>query len=226
MIRQVGLNFHGIGTPARALEPGEAPYWVSETLFTAILDRVAQSPDPGRYVITFDDGNLSDYTIALPALAEHGLTARFFVLTGRLGTAGSIDEDHLHGMRAAGMEIGSHGIGHVPWSDIDDDALAEEITRSKTTLEEICGAAVVEAGIPFGRYDARVLRALRRAGYVAAWSSDGGTMKPGAFLRARTSLRANMSQTEIDRVLTGHLPPARRLRRALGMAKRRTLPLL
>lgn len=226
MTRQIGLNFHGIGTPARALEPGEAPYWVSEAQFTAILDRVTQSPEPGRYVITFDDGNLSDYTIALPALTARGLTARFFMLTGRLGTEGSLTAAQLRDMRAAGMEIGSHGIGHVPWTSLDDAALAEEVTHSKAVLEEVCGAVVVEAGIPFGRYDARVLRALRRAGYAIAWSSDAGMLNATAFLRARTSLRGDMTDAEIARVLTGYLAPARRLRRALGMAKRRYLPLV
>lgn len=226
MTQRIGLNFHGIGTPGRVLEDGEAPYWVGESLFSEILDRVAQSPDPARYVITFDDSNLSDHAIALPALLARGLTARFFVLSGRLGTAGALDADQLRAMQAAGMGLGSHGVAHVPWTGLDAAALAEEITRSKAVLEEICGHPVVEAGIPFGRYDARVLRALRHAGYTTAWSSDGGTLNSTAFLRARTSLRGDMARAEIDAILAGRLTPIRRLRRALGMAKRRYLPLV
>jgi len=226
MTHRIGLNFHGIGTPARALEPGEAPYWVSEAQFGAVLDRVAQSPDPARYVITFDDGNLSDYTIALPALLERGLPARFFVLTGRLGTKGSLDGDQLCALRAAGMVLGSHGIAHVPWPELDDGALTEELIQSRAMLEEICGEPVTEAGIPFGRYDARVLRALRHAGYTTAWSSDCGTTNTEVFLRPRTSLRGDMTDSEIDAALAGQLSLMRRLRRALGMGKRRLLPLV
>ncbi len=222
---KIGLNFHGIGTPERSLEPGEAPYWIGAALFEDILDRIAASPDPARYVVTFDDGNLSDYTIALPALVSRGLPARFFVLTGRLESAGSLDAAHIRELLAAGMTIGSHGIAHVPWSDLDDTALEEELLRSRAVLEGICGRPVEEAGIPFGRYDARVLRALRRTGYAAAWSSDAGRMKETGFLRPRTSLRHDMTAAEIDAILAGQQPPLRRLRRMLGMAKRRSLPL-
>lgn len=226
MMRRIGLNFHGIGTPGRALEDGEAPYWVGESLFSEILDRVTQSSDPARYVITFDDGNLSDFSIALPALIDRSLVARFFVLTGRLGTEGSLDEGQLRAMQAAGMEIGSHGIAHIPWSGLDNSALAGEVTRSRARLEEICGQPITAAGIPFGRYDARVLRALRRAGYTTAWSSDGGTMADTGFVRARTSLRGDMTGPEINAILAGYLSPIRRLRRTLGIAKRRRWPLL
>ena len=120
-----------------------------------------------------------------------------------------------------GMSIGSHGIDHAVWPALEDDALLREVRESRARLEDLCGCAVHEAGIPFGRYDARVLRALRAVGYTAAWSSDGGTLRPGAFLRSRTSLRADMPDAMIAAVLAGRMPPLRQLRRALGMARRR-----
>ncbi|MGR3762414.1 polysaccharide deacetylase family protein (plasmid) [Roseobacteraceae bacterium NS-SX3] len=224
MSRAIGLNFHGIGVPQRELEPGEAPFWLSEAEFAAVLDRVAAAPDPQRYVLTFDDGNLSDHEIALPALLERGLRARFFVLTGRLGTPGALTAAQVQELQAAGMRIGSHGIAHRAWPGLEDAALAQELTRSRAELEEILGREVREAGIPFGRYDARVLRALRRAGYGAAYSSDGGPMRRDAFLRPRSSLRGGMDAAALDALLAGQLAPLRRLRRAAGMAKRRLWP--
>lgn len=226
MTRKIGLNFHGIGAPARTLEPGEVPYWIGEDRFTDILDRIACSSDPTRYVITFDDSNLSDYAIALPSLLARNLTAHFFILTGRLGSTGLLDAQHVRDLLSAGMTIGSHGIAHVLWPRLGNHALKEEVTRSRAVLEEICGQRIEAAGIPFGSYDARVLRALRHAGYTIAYSSDGGSMVDTGFLRARTSLRNDMTISEIDRILAGYLPPIRRLRRALGMAKRRYLPLV
>lgn len=224
-MRAIGLNFHGIGTPTRKLETGEAPFWLSKAQFIDILDRVAATPDPGTYVITFDDSNLSDHDIALPALTDRGLQAAFFVLTGRIGMAGSLGREHVTALRDAGMIIGSHGIAHVAWPDLDEVALEKELEQSRAVLEDICGHPVTEAGIPFGLYNARVLRALRRAGYSTAFSSDAGPMNPAAFLRPRTSLRGDMTLAEIDAILASHMPPLRRLRRAIGMAKRRYLPL-
>ena len=220
MTYAIGLNFHGIGEPKRDLEPGEAPYWLSSDQFERVLDQVAGA-DPSGFVITFDDGNISDHDIALPALAARGLQARFFVLTSRIDQPGSLSTDQIQALQKAGMTIGSHGIDHVMWPTLDDATLERELHRSRARLEEICGQPVTEAGIPFGRYDARVLRALKAAGYTTAWSSDGGRLRQGAFLRARTSLRGDMSDDAIGAVLSGQMAPMRRFRRALGMARRR-----
>ena len=140
----IGLNFHGIGTPKRELEPGEALFWLSEAQFITILDRVAAAPDPGSYVITFDDSNLSDHDIALPALTERGLHAAFFVLTGRIGEAGSLAAEHVMALSGAGMAIGSHGIAHVAWSGLDEAALENELEQSRAVLGGICGHDVLE----------------------------------------------------------------------------------
>ncbi|MGJ5620529.1 polysaccharide deacetylase family protein [Sulfitobacter sp. MF3-043] len=221
MTYAIGLNFHGIGKPKRVLEPGEAPYWVSLGKFEYMLDQVAAAPDPSRFVITFDDGNLSDHDIALPALTARGLQAHFFVLTSRIGQHGALDAGHIRALRDAGMTIGSHGIDHVAWPTLNDTALERELRDSRVRLEDICGQQVTEAGIPFGRYDARVLKALRAANYATAWSSDSGKFRTHAFLRPRTSLRGDMSESMTTLILSGQMSPLRRLRRALGMTQRR-----
>lgn len=225
MMRKIGLNFHGIGTPERDLEPGEAPYWISRSQFSAILDQVAGAPNPDDYVLTFDDGNMSDHEIALPALVDRGLEAVFFVLTGRIGGKGSLGPAQVRDLLSAGMAIGSHGIDHCAWASLKGDDLHRELAESKSVLEAICGRPVTRAGIPFGSYDAMVLRAIRRAGYEAAYSSDGGKMNPAAFLRPRTSVRKDMSDIEIAAVLAGTSSIWRGFRRRAGMLKRRTLPL-
>ena len=225
MTRRIALNFHGIGEPQRPMEPGEATFWVSTALLFEILDRVAASPDPATYALTFDDGNLSDHDIALPALQERGLAATFFVLTGRIGAAGSLDLPHIRALQDAGMTIGSHGVGHVAWTGLADAGLLAELAESRDTLEAICSQKVAQAGIPFGRYDARVLRAVKAAGYEVAWSSDGGGFDPNDFLRPRTSLRGDMDGATLDAILGGHMPTGKRLRRHLGLTKRRWFPL-
>lgn len=225
MAHLIGLNFHGIGMPQRDLEDGEAPYWLSERQFADILDRVAAAPNPSGFVLTFDDGNLSDYEIALPALRERDLSATFFVLTGRLGQPGSLTHDHVTALVAGGMGIGSHGVAHVAWSGLDAAALDRELSQSRRALEDICGHPVTKAGIPFGQYNARVLRALRQKGYEMAFSSDMGQMGDDAFLRPRTSLRGDMVQAEVEAILAGHLSPGKRVRRAIGMMRKKLLPL-
>jgi peptidoglycan/xylan/chitin deacetylase (PgdA/CDA1 family) len=114
------------------------------------------------------------------------------------------------------MSIGSHGIAHSDLKSLAPDALDTELTRSKATLEAVHGQPVETFSIPFGRYNARVLKAIRKAGYSAAFTSDGGRAQTQSFLRPRRSLRCDMLETEIDQTLWGTTPLLKRLRRALA----------
>jgi len=221
MAPAVGLIFHGIGTPRRDLEPGEAPYWVTEGTFALALDQIATLPDPSQIRISFDDGNASDHDIALPALQERGLTADFFVLTGRINQPGSLSEGQILALRDASMTIGSHGIAHRPWIRLTNAALRHELAGSRQMLEMLLGQTVDSAGIPFGMWNGRILAALRAAGYRMAWSSDRGGLNPAAFLRPRTSITAAMTPEAVAAVLTGRLGLRARILRTAGMLAKR-----
>ncbi|WP_417462992.1 polysaccharide deacetylase family protein [Kordiimonas sp.] len=220
-IRRIGIIFHGIGTPERTLEPGEEPYWISIERFESMLDVIAE--DPERYRITFDDGNFSDHAIALPRLLARELQAEFFVLTGRINQPGSLGSREITELLAAGMGIGSHGVAHRDWRRLDKNALRVELEESKIVLEELCGELITKAGIPFGGWNASVLKALRQAGYESAWSSDGGCMRSDAFLRPRRSVRGDMDEKALEDLLSGRMSSVRRLRRGLRMALRRLI---
>lgn len=212
------VNFHGIGSPGRPLEPGEADYWIGVDRFCSVLDRIAGHPDREHLSITFDDGNVSDLTIAAPELQRRGLAASFFVLTGRIGKAGSLGDADIRALMSSGMLIGSHGIAHRDWTGLSARELDDELRASKASLEGICGGPVRSAAIPFGRYNAAVLAALRSAGYAAAYSSDGGSMDNAAFLRPRTSIRRDMSDRILEAILTGDVPVWKQLRRTAAVA--------
>lgn len=220
---RIGLIFHGIGTPARSLPPGEAPYWLDIALFETILDRIVAAPLREAFQLSFDDGNASDHLLALPRLLDRGLVADFFVLSGRIGQPGSLDRAQVLALQAAGMRIGSHGVGHNDLRRLPDADLHRELESSRLALEALCGRPVTALGIPFGSYDRRVLRAAKAAGYVEVHSSDRGRSDPAHFLRPRTSLRGDMSMAEIGAVLSGRLGPMSWMRRAVGMARRQWL---
>ena len=217
----VYLNFHGVGTPGRDLEPGEAPYWIAADVFAEIAARVAARAEP--IGITFDDGNASDLEICAPILARHGLTAEIFVLSDRTGQPGSLSAADLVALREMGMTIGTHGAAHIDWRKTDDAALNRELTEARALIAEAAGAPVEAAAIPFNAYDARVLKALKAAGYARVYASDGVPARAGVWPIPRTSIRADMDMDAVDAILAGKLPPLLRARRALGMMKRRML---
>jgi peptidoglycan/xylan/chitin deacetylase (PgdA/CDA1 family) len=221
MTQRIGIIFHGIGPSLRVLEEGEAPYWVTVSRFEAVLDQIAALPDPSRIRISFDDGNLSDIEIAAPRLVERGLSADFFALTGRLDRPGSLATADLRQLMAMGMRLGSHGIAHRNLRRLTEAELVVELAKSKSVLEAALRQPVSDFSVPFGSYNAIVLAAIRNAGYQTAWTSDRGTMSDTAFLRPRTSIRADTDDTALARILKGQMPLVESVRRHLGMVHRR-----
>jgi peptidoglycan/xylan/chitin deacetylase (PgdA/CDA1 family) len=88
------------------------------------------------------------------------------------------------------MEVGSHGIDHVDWRKMLPNRLDGELFGAKRILERCIGRPVTSTSIPFGRYNARVLSAVRRAGYTKIFSSDGGPSEPTDLPIGRTNVRA------------------------------------
>jgi peptidoglycan/xylan/chitin deacetylase (PgdA/CDA1 family) len=157
----MNITFHGVGPQPREIEAGEDRVWVSSARFAEILDTIAQHDD---VAIMFDDGNASDVREALPALLERGLHATFFVIAGRLGTPHFLDEDDVRLLADRGMTIGSHGMRHRSWRNLDNRDLDEELGQARRRLEGVVERPVTRAACPFGAYDRRVLGALRSHG--------------------------------------------------------------
>lgn len=212
------LNFHGIGRCNRPFEAGEQDVWVDEAKFSEFLNEIAAQD---RCEITFDDGNKSDVEIALPALLSNGLRGKFFILTGRIGAPGFLDERDIQLLRASGMAVGLHGRDHVSWRAADDRVLEREINESKSILASVTGSPVTEAACPFGDYGRRALNRLRSAGFEAVYTSDGGVADTGSWLRPRRTVRST-DRPELIRQLFSEPFPARVLRSAkISMKKLR-----
>lgn len=204
----IHLCFHGIGTPHRELEPGEARYWISEDLYTAVLDEVAGRDDV-RF--SFDDSNASDVGIGLPGLVRHGRTATFFVIAGRLDHPGSLSAEEVRELRAHGMTIGSHGMDHVSWRSLGPAAQQRELVEARTLLAETVGVPVDEAALPRGQYERRTLAQLRRLGYAHVHTSDRQSSEPAAWLQHRYSLRSDDTLDSLRRDVLAPQPLRRRL---------------
>lgn len=151
-----------------------------------LLAATAAGRAKGLVGLTFDDGYADFVESAVPLLRRHRFTATVYVLPGRLGGENGWDaegprkplltEDGIRRAAEAGMEIGSHGLRHVSLTTADDRTLAEETRHSRERVEEITGTPVEGFCYPYGRVDARVVRAVREAGYRYACAIDPGPL--------------------------------------------------
>lgn len=196
----VNICFHGVGTCRAEREAGESRYWISTDEFLRTLDALAGVPD---VELSFDDGNRSDISVALPALRERGLRATFFALAGRLDDPSSLSPDDLREVRAAGMGIGTHGWQHVPWRGLSDADAVREFDDARVALAEASAGGIVDAALPLGRYDRAALRALRARGYRSVYTSDRFAYSERSWLRARYSVTNADTASSVRQYATG-----------------------
>ena len=192
----INVCFHGIGEPARSLEPGESPYWITTARYEEILDEIASWPS---VTISFDDGNASDVELGLSPLVERDMTATFFVLAGRIDLPGSLSTGQLQELRAAGMGIGSHGMDHRPWTGLDPSSRQRELVEARDRIAEVLGESINEAACPLGRYDRAVLRELRLLGYAHVFTSDRLAARPTDWIQPRYSVRCDDTASSLRR---------------------------
>ena len=160
--------------------------------FTAWLEGGPGLP-AGAFLLTFDDGFLGIYRHVLPILRQLGWPATVFLVSTLLGSQdvwrrAESSEIHtypllglpeINAMRPSGFAFHSHTRTHAELTRLGDEALYQEVAGSKSDLEALLGEPVAYIAYPFGRYDERVSRMARAAGYRAAFSVESGFNRPG-----------------------------------------------
>jgi peptidoglycan/xylan/chitin deacetylase (PgdA/CDA1 family) len=144
------------------------------TLATAVRAWRHGGPLPPRpIVITFDDGYLSDYTHARPALRRLRWPGVLDLVLRNLGPGG-LTAREVRGLIASGWEIDSHTLTHPDLTGLGAVALRHELVGSRAEIRHRFGQPADFFCYPSGRYNARVVAAVRAAGYRAATTVNEG----------------------------------------------------
>jgi len=162
--------------------------------------------------LTFDDGTRDFWDHARPCLQEFGFRGTLFVVTGRVGTVSSWDQDvgesprplmnwdRLVRLQRNGFEIASHTHTHRVLPSLSDHEAAHELVESRRVLAARIGTAPDLLAYPRGARTERDRELAREAGYRAACT---------VILRWRDVTgwpRANGVQRTQDRALLPELP--------------------
>jgi len=150
--------------------------WLRENGYRTILlrDLQATSDTAKRVVITFDDGDASNFEVALPLLRERAMCAEFFITADFIDQAGMLSAAEVRALAAAGMSVQSHGATHRYLAELDESALEAELRDSKQRLEALTQQPVDALALPGGRGGERERATALRLGYRHVLNSVPG----------------------------------------------------
>jgi peptidoglycan/xylan/chitin deacetylase (PgdA/CDA1 family) len=147
-------------------------------------------------VVSFDDGYLSQYTVAAKVLARYRWPGVLNLAVNHLhmGTYG-LGVGRVEKMIAGGWEVDSHTIDHVDVTTLDATELRKEVSGSRAILRRLFHQPVDFFCYPAGRYNTAAITAVRQAGYLAATTTNEGVATPNQdpYTLSRIRVHGNAS---------------------------------
>jgi peptidoglycan/xylan/chitin deacetylase (PgdA/CDA1 family) len=107
---------------------------------------------------------------------------------------GGITAAEVRRLIAAGWEIDSHTLTHPDLTTLPATELRHQLVGSRAEIRRRFGQPADFFCYPYGHYDARVVAAVRAAGYRAATTTDEG-LAVGRDLYVLKRIRVNGSDT-------------------------------
>jgi len=149
--------------------------WLKDNHYTVIsMDKLYNGLSgqgklpPKPVVITFDDGEQSNFIVAYPILKKFHYPATFFITTSLTNqNPDYMTWAELKEMVANGMIIGSHTVNHINIAKMRLERVEPELIDSKKALETNLGIKVKYFSYPNGGYKNRDME-VKEAGYKIA----------------------------------------------------------
>lgn len=129
------------------------------------------------YLVTFSDGYRGVYERAWPVLRERRIPFVVFMHTGHVGSEKGRPKmtwEQLRELDRSGLgRVESQTVSHpADLTRLSDEEVLREFRESKATLERELGREVTALAYPNGKFDERVARLAREAGYRFAFTEE------------------------------------------------------
>jgi peptidoglycan/xylan/chitin deacetylase (PgdA/CDA1 family) len=141
-------------------------------------------------VVSFDDGYLSQYRVALPVLRSHHWPGVLNLELRNTEPVWGTRPGEVGAMIRAGWEIDSHTLTHPDLTTLDAQRLRGEVSGSRAELRRRYHVPANFFCYPSGRYDDAVVAAVQAAGYLGATTTVYGLARP-ADLYTLARVRVN-----------------------------------
>ncbi len=131
-------------------------------------------------MLTFDDTDLDQYTLAAPQMKKYGFKGVFFIMTVSLGRPHYMDKAQVKELSDEGHVIAAHTWDHHNVKKYQGQDWVIQIEKPTKKLEEITGKPVKYFAYPFGLWNGQAIPELKKRGFVAAFqlSEKRDTIEP------------------------------------------------
>jgi peptidoglycan/xylan/chitin deacetylase (PgdA/CDA1 family) len=134
---------------------------------------------PRPIVLSFDNGYHTQYTEALPILRRVGwVGVENLQLAGLPLKQGGLSSRQVRRLVSAGWELDTQGYSHADLVTLDPAGLRFQVATARARLRREYHVRADWFCYPSGRYDAAVIAAVRRAGYLGATTTNYGLATP------------------------------------------------
>ena len=147
---------------------------------------------PRPIVLTFDDGYREDFTNVRPLLAARHWPAVLNLAVRNL-LDGKLTVPQIRALIHSGWEVDAHTINHLDLTTLGPADLRHEVAGSRAYIRRRFHVPVDFFCYPSGRYDARVLAAVRAAGFLGATIEGAGAASPRDGLLTLPRIRVDSS---------------------------------
>ena len=120
-------------------------------------------------LLTFDDTDEEQFSIAKPQMDKYGFKGVFFIMTVSLGRPNYMTREQVKQLSDEGHTIGSHTWDHKSVKKFEEADWPIQVDKPTKTLQNITGKPIYYFAYPFGLWDTAAISGLRRRGMLAAF---------------------------------------------------------
>ena len=139
-----------------------------QTNCTAYLISGTRLPEK-PILLSFDDTDLDQYTVAFPEMKKYGFKGIFFIMTVSLGRPHYMSREQVRNLSDEGNTIGSHTWDHHNVKKYEGNDWIVQLDKPTRQLEQITGKSIRYFAYPFGLWNTAAFPELKKRGFVAAF---------------------------------------------------------
>lgn len=197
-----------------SMDESGSPLSISRNKFLKFAGHLHKRGYHKSVLITFDDGYKNNIA-AIQALRQFNFKIVVFVATGFIGKKNTfcrkdfprlemMSRDDISELSRQGVKFGAHGHTHRNLPELSPKELTFEIKESKRIIETAIGKNIDYFCYPRGKFNDRVINALKNNGFKMAFTSKTGIISHYSppFLLPRVPLNDAVSMLQFRALLS------------------------